>query len=95
VSLVVCKINALKKLRLFNEELIRLLELHQLKPAQLAKRAGLQSSVIYDLKSKSKRRNLGEELFVKILRKGFQYSEKETQKIFTAAVLKKYFKNIN
>jgi hypothetical protein len=87
----VCKINTLKKFRFFNDELIRLLEKHQLKPAQLAKRAGLASSVIYDLKSTTQRRSLGDELFIKILRKGFRYSEKETKEIFTKAVLKKYF----
>lgn len=78
----------MKKIELLNDELIRLLDKHKLRPVRLAKNIGSSPSLIYDLKSK--RRTLGEELFIKILRKGFRYSEKEIRKVFINAVGKKY-----
>ena len=82
------KIGSLLNPKFLNLELVRLLEENKMKPAVLAKKLGIRSTTIYALKNH--RRTLGEELFIKILRKGFGYSEKEITKIFLAAMKKKY-----
>lgn len=74
--------------QLLNEEFIRLLEKSNLSQSEIARRIGVRPSTISQ--TVIKRKNLGEALFVKILRKGFGYSEKETRKIFLNAVERKY-----
>lgn len=78
----------LKKDQILNEELNRLLHEHDISVYKLAKRLGIRSQVLYRMKNY--KANLGEELFVRILREGFGYCEKEVDTIFVQAVRKKY-----
>ncbi|MFH0833960.1 MAG: hypothetical protein V2A63_01045 [Patescibacteria group bacterium] len=68
--------------------MMRLLEKEKMIPAELARKLKISSSIIYALKSQ--RRTLGGKLFIKIMRKGFGYSEAEITKIFLAAMKEKY-----
>lgn len=74
--------------KFLNEEVIRLLEKHNVSQAELSRRLGLYQSSMSHIYTK--RRNLGERLFIRILRKGFRLPEKKVRQIFADAVLAKY-----
>ena len=74
--------------QLLNDKLIDLLKEHELSQSELARRIGVRPSTISQICTRYK--NLGAKSFIKMLRKGFDYSSKEATNIFVAAMLEKY-----